>query len=248
MLNGVGAFSGIAPKRSQCLLLCGGNLIGAYDSQGAFFRIGCSVLTSTFPKDQQVRQGIPAEPVRAMESCAAFSCRKQAGDIRHLRIRIHPNPAHHVVRGWPDFHGFDRDINIRELFELVIHTRKLLLDVLGSVRNTVLNPRDVQKHPTMWTATTFAYLATNTASHVIPRQEFWRSSSVFVALRVAPSFLFRVRGLICVGWGDIVKHETPAILVPQYTSFASDPFGDQDAANTGTPEHARRQCTPSCCW
>ena len=55
------------------------------------------------------------------------------------------NAAHDVMRSRPNFHRLLGDIDIGELFELVIHARQFLFDVLGRVRDFFLDPRDVEK-------------------------------------------------------------------------------------------------------
>ena len=59
-----------------------------------------------------------------------------------------------------------------------------------------------------------------------------------VALGVAPSFLFCVRGLVLVEIGDFVEHEPAAFAVAQNAAFAAHAFGHQDAAHTDGPDHA----------
>ena len=59
------------------------------------------------------------------------------------------NSAHDVMRSRPNFHRLFRDIDIRQLFELVIHARQFLLDVLGRVRDFLFDPGDVEIDPAM---------------------------------------------------------------------------------------------------
>src|SRR3974390_1718199 len=162
-----------------------------------------------------------------MESSAAFSRGKQSGNVRHLRIRINADTTHHVVRRWSDFHCFYRDVDVRELLELVIHARELLLDVFAGVGNAVLNPGDIQKHATMRAPAAIAHFSPNAASHMIPCKKFRWPASVLVSLRVTPTFFFCIGSLIGVCRRNVVKHETAAVLVPEDSSFASNTFGDQ---------------------
>src|SRR3712207_7143968 len=53
--------------------------------------------------------------------------------------------AHYVMSRRSDFHRRCRDVQIGELFELVIHARKLFLDVIGRVRQFFLDPGDVER-------------------------------------------------------------------------------------------------------
>ena len=55
-------------------------------------------LARALAEDHQIGQRIAAQPIRAMQSRAAFSGGEQAVHVRHLRIGIHANAAHHIVR------------------------------------------------------------------------------------------------------------------------------------------------------
>src|SRR5690349_22958524 len=238
MLNRIRSFASIALERRQRVFFCRSNFTGIDRAKSVLFGVLRGVLTSSFSKNQQIRKRIPAEPVRAMQSRAALSRGKQSGNVRHLRIRIHADAAHHVMRGWPDLHRLYRDVNVGELLELVIHAGKFLFDVLGSVRNAILDPRDVKEHTTVGAASPFAHLAPDATSNVIARKQFRWTASVLVSLRVAPAFFFSIGGLIGVGCGDVVKHEAPAVFVPQDASFTADSFGDQNAAYAWRPYHS----------
>ena len=48
--------------------------------------------------------------------------------------------THDVVRGRTDFHRCGRDIDVRELFELVIHARQLPLDMFRRVGKFLFDP------------------------------------------------------------------------------------------------------------
>ncbi len=76
------------------------------------------------------------------------------------------------------------------------------------------------------------------AGHVVAGQQLGRPPGVLVALGIAPALLLGVRGLVAIVLGDIVEHETLALLVPQHTAFAPHSFGHQDPAHAGWPDHA----------
>ena len=80
------------------------------------------------------------------------------------------NSAHHVVRRRSDFHRFLGNIDIRELFELVIHARQLSFDVLSRVRKPGFDPGDVEKHAAVRTPPPFLDLAHDAARNVIASQ------------------------------------------------------------------------------
>ena len=48
-----------------------------------------------------------------------------------------------------DLHRFLRDINVGELFELMIHAREFLFDVVLRVRHLFLDPGDIEKDAAM---------------------------------------------------------------------------------------------------
>ena len=131
-----------------------------------------------------------------MQAGRALSRRKQPGNVRHLGVTVNPHSTHHVMGGRADFHRLLRYVNVGKLFELVIHARQLFLDALRCVRNFLFNPCDIEEHTAMWTAATFPHLAPDTTGNVVARQQFRRTFSVFVALRVAPAFLLGTRSLV----------------------------------------------------
>ena len=71
--------------------------------------------------------------------------------------------------GRANFHRLFRDIDIGELFELVIHARQFLFDVLGPVRNFFLDPRDVEKDSAVGTAPALFDFAHNATRNVVAR-------------------------------------------------------------------------------
>src|SRR2546430_417371 len=86
MLNRIRSFGSIALERRQRVLFSRSNFIRMDDPEGVFPGVAGSVLTGSFSKNQQIRERIPAEPVRAMQARAALSRSKQPGNVRHLRI------------------------------------------------------------------------------------------------------------------------------------------------------------------
>jgi len=51
------------------------------------------------------------------------------------------------MSGRADFHRLARDINVRQLFKLVIHAGQFPFDVLGGVGKFLFDPGDVQENP-----------------------------------------------------------------------------------------------------
>ena len=75
-----------------------------------------------------------------------------------------------------NFHGFLRDVDSRQFLELVIHARKFFLDVFFALRNSLLDPGDVQERATVGAASTFFDLFQDTASDVVTCEQFWWST------------------------------------------------------------------------
>ena len=62
----------------------------------------------------------------------------------------------------------------------------------------------------------------------------------FCHLGITPPFFRVVGGLRFIALGNICKHEPLAVLVAQDAAFAAHAFGDEDAHDTGRPDHAGR--------
>ena len=110
------------------------------------------VLAGALAEHQQVGERIPAQAIRSVQTRRAFARREQARHGRHLRIAIHLNAAHDVVRRGTDFHRLLGDVEIGKLLELVIHAGQLFLDVLDRIRKLFFDPRDVEEHAAVRTA------------------------------------------------------------------------------------------------
>ena len=97
---------------------------------GAFPR---GVLAGPASEDQEVAQRVAAEAVGAVHAAGYFAGRVETGHRRLLRLGVHLDPAHHVMRRRADFHRVLGDIDVRQLFELVIHARQFFLDEIGTL-------------------------------------------------------------------------------------------------------------------
>ena len=116
----------------------------------------------------------------------------KSGHGRGLRVGIDADAAHDVMRRRPDLHRRCRDVEIRQLHELMIHGRQFLFDVLGGVRQLLFDPRDVEIDAAVWRAATGFDFAIDAAGDVIARQKFGRTVARLVALRVSPAFFFGI--------------------------------------------------------
>ncbi len=173
-----------------------------------------------------------------MQAGGAFARGKQSRDRSHLGIAIHLNAAHDVVRGGPDFHRLLRDVEVGQLLELVIHAGQLFLDVLDRAGNLFLDPGDVEEHAAMRAPAAGLHFAVDAAGHVIAREQFRRTTGAFIALRIAPAFLFVVGRLALIIVRNIVEHEALALVIPQHAAFAADALGHQDAFDARRPHHS----------
>ncbi len=130
-MNGVRAFGSRVGKRSKQFFF------GLLDLQvvDGDHRRALSVLSGcqscTAPKHQEIRERIASEAISAVKSGGSFARREKAGHSGFRGFRIHANAAHHVMAGRADFHRSLRNVDVREFLELVIHTGKFFLHVLG---------------------------------------------------------------------------------------------------------------------
>ena len=188
-------------------------------------------------EDEQVGEGVPAQPVRAVQAGRALTGGEEPLHGGHLRLRIDPNPTHDVVRGRPHLHRLARDVDVRELEELVVHAGELLLDHCRGIGDALLDPTDVEEHAAVRAAASFADLAHDAAGDVVAREQLGRPARALVALRVAESLVFVVGGLVLVGVGNVVEEEAAALAVEQDASFAAHALGDEDPLHGRRPDH-----------
>ena len=238
---------------------------------------GCSFANcaanspARLPKTSRSESELPPSRLAPLMPAAHSPAANKPGHAGHLRVGIHADAAHDVMRGRADFHRLARDVDVGQLLELVIHARQLALDVLGGVRELFFDPGDVEKDAAVRAAAAFLDFAHDAAGDVIAREQFRRTARVLVALAIAPAFLCVVGGLRFVVVGDVAEHEALALLVEQDAAFAAHAFGDENAHarsaarpcrwdGTGrTPcrsiprprdrrARGRRRCIPNCCW
>ena len=173
-----------------------------------------------------------------MQPCGHFAGGEKSWHRGHLRVAIHPHPAHHVVRGGTHFHGDLCDIDIGQLFELVVHAGQLAFDMFCGFGNMLLNPRNIQKHAAMGTSPPCLHLTIDAAGYVVPREQLRRTPGVLIALRVAPAFFFGICGLRFVKVRNVIEHEALAFAVAKHTAFPAHALCDQNAAHAHGPNHA----------
>ena len=69
--------------------------------------------------------------------------------------------------GWSDLHRLFCNVDVGELFELVIHARQLAFDVFRRIWHFLFDPRDIEKHAAMRTSPALFDLAHDATRHVI---------------------------------------------------------------------------------
>ncbi len=89
------------------------------------------VLPGPLAEDQQVRQGVAAQAVRAVHAAGDLARGEQSGHTGGRGVGVDLDAAHDVVAGRPHLHRLGRDVDVGEFLELVVHRRQLLGDVLG---------------------------------------------------------------------------------------------------------------------
>src|SRR5437868_8937505 len=72
----------------------------------------CREFPGTFSKHQKIRERVSTKPICSIDSSGAFARCEKSRDTRHLRVGIHPNSTHDIMRGWADFHRFLGNINV----------------------------------------------------------------------------------------------------------------------------------------
>ena len=92
----------------------------------------------------------------------------------------------------------------------------------------------------MRAAAALADLAQDAAGHVVAGQQLRGPPGALVPLRVAPALLLVVGGLAAVVLRNVGEHEADPLAVAQHSPLAAHPFGHQDPAHAGRPDHARR--------
>src|SRR5438874_867522 len=78
-------------------------------------------LAGALAEDEEVRERVPTQAVGPVHAAADFARGEEPGDRGFLGLRLYAHPAHLVVAGGADLHRLLRDIDIRQLLELMIH-------------------------------------------------------------------------------------------------------------------------------
>ena len=138
---------------------------------------------------QQVGEGVAAEPVGAVHAAGDLTGREQAGHPAcRRRVRLDRDTAHHVVTGGPDLHRLGRDVDVRQLLELVVHGRQPAPDDLGGHPG-----RDVQEDTAVRGAAARLHLGVDGARHLVAGEQLGRAPVVVRVLVPAVALLLRLR-------------------------------------------------------
>src|SRR5437867_12638697 len=117
-----------------------------------------------------------------MESTTAFTSSEQAGNSRHLSLRMNTDAAHDVVHRRSNLHRSCGDVDIGELLELMVHARQLFLDVCRSVRDFFFNPGDVEEYTSVWRSRSWLDFSHGETCDMIECQKFRRAARLCVTL------------------------------------------------------------------
>ena len=186
-------------------------------------------------EDDQVRQRVAAEPVGPVHAAGHLADREQAGHRGGAGVRVHLDPAHHVVGGRPDLHRLLGDVHVGQLLELVIHGRQPLQDVFGRPPG-----RDIQEDPAVRRPAARLDLGVDRAGHLVAGEQLRRAP---VVVRVVVPAVRLFLGLGVLGpehVGHVVEHEPLALGVAQHAAVAAHRLGDQQPAHRGRPDHPGR--------
>ena len=204
-------------RRARALAVCGGG------------------FTGTASENEEVRQRIAAEAVRAMHARRDLARRVQPGHRRGFRIRVDADAAHDVVKRRTDLHLLLRDVDIGQFLELVVHRRQAAPDVLGRPAR-----RDVEEHAAMLGPPTRLHLGVDRTRDLVTREQVGRAAVVPLVFVPGVRLLLRVGGVGAEELGDVPEHEALTGLVAQRAAVPPDALGDEEATDRRRPDHASR--------
>src|SRR5258708_20392771 len=97
----------------------------------------------------------------------------------------------------------------------MVHAGQLLLDVLGRIRNLLLDPRNIQKDTAVRATAAFLDFAHDTAGDMVAGQQIGWTARIAITLRVTPTLLLVVSRFLAICLRNIVEHKTPPPIVQQ---------------------------------
>ena len=135
--------------------------------------------------------------------------REQPGDGGLLRFGIHLHTAHHIMRRRTDLHYVLGDVDVRELLELVVHARQLLLDVVGALLRG-----DIEEDAAVRAAAALLDLLHNRLRDDVAREQLG-GPAILLAIALHPriGFCFRVRVIAFEQVWHVAEHEPLTLVV-----------------------------------
>src|SRR5256885_14707804 len=116
---------------------------------------------------------------------------------------------------------------MRQLFELVVHSWQLLLDVVGALLRG-----DVEQDASMLRATSLGDLAHDRLRHHVAGEELgWPAILLAIALHPRVGFRFRLGELTLEHLGHVAEHEPLARGGLEHAAFAAHALGHENAAH-----------------
>src|SRR5213078_1562776 len=146
----------------------------------------------------------------------------QAGHGGGCRVGLDPHPSHEVVAGGADLHGLGRDVDVRQLLELVVHRGQAPLDVVG-----VPAAGDVQEHAAVGAAAASLHLGVDGSGHLVAGQEVGGPAGLGPIRVPAVGLLLGVGRLGAVQVRDVVEHEATTLAVAQGAAVSPNALGDE---------------------
>ena len=170
-----------------------------------------------------------------MHTAGALAGSEKSGNGGSPGVGVHLDAAHDVVAGGPYFHRLFGDVDAGQLFELVVHRRQPLLDLLGS------QPRgDVEVDPAVRAAPAGLDFGVDRAGDLIAGQQVGGATGRVVVLEPLVGFLLALGVLAFEHRRDVVEHEPLAVGVLEHPAVTAHTLGDEDSFHARRPHHAGR--------
>jgi hypothetical protein len=191
-------------------------------------------------EDEQIAERVSAETVGAVEAAGHLARGEEAGHGGGLRLGIHADAPHHVVRGRADLHRRLGDVHVRQLHELLVHAGELPPDLLGLAARG-----EVEEGAAVRAPASLAHLLRDRARDHVARQQLRRAARLGLAAgddvgHPALRLGLAVRDVLFERLRDVAEHEALAGGVLEHPALAAHALGHQDAAHAERPDHPRR--------
>ena len=157
---------------------------------------------------------------------------------RHRRggsVRVDADASHDVVKRRTDLHRLLRDVDVRELLELVVHRRQPALDVLGGAPR-----RDVEIHAAVRSPAPGLHLGVDRAGDLVARQEVRGAAVVLLVVVPGVGLALVVGRFGAEELRDVIEHEALPLAVLERAAVTAHAFGHEEAAHARWPDHPRR--------